>query len=48
MKEVIKPKTKFLEGEEEIFTLEDNEYLLITAIQDLTKAIKDLTARAMK
>jgi len=42
MSENIKPTTKPTEGEETIFTLEDKDYLLIKAIQDLTKEIQKL------
>lgn len=41
MKDVIKPTSKAAkEGEPIEFTLEDKDYLLITAIQDLAKAIR--------
>jgi len=40
--ENIKP-TSILTKENEAYTLEDKDYLLITAIQELTKAIKRLT-----
>jgi hypothetical protein len=39
----IKPTT--ILKEEEAYTLEDKDYLLIKAIQELTKAIKFLTSR---
>lgn len=39
----IKPKV-----EKDEYELDDEPYLLITAIQELTKAIRDLTARALK
>ena len=39
--ETIKPTSK----DKEEFTLEDKDYLLITAIQELTNAIKQLAAR---
>lgn len=41
MKEKIKPTTNFKEGEEE-YTIEDAQYLLIRAIQDLTNQIRRL------
>jgi hypothetical protein len=42
--EKIKPTSKLDEKKTE-YTLEDKDYLLITSIQELTKAIKVLTAR---
>ena len=39
----IKPKI-----EKEEYLLEDKDYLLITAIQDLTKAIRESTARTKR
>ncbi len=42
MSENIKPTTKPTEGEETIFTLEDKDYLLIKAIQDLTNQTRRL------
>jgi len=44
--EKIKPKTKLKENES--YELEDKDYLLITAIQDLTKAIARLEKRFYK
>ena len=41
MREKIKPTTKFKEEEEEVvFELEDKDYLLITAINNLADEIK--------
>ena len=43
MKDVIKPTTEAeKEGEPIVFTLEDKDYLLITALQDLTNQIRRL------
>lgn len=41
--EEIKPTT--ILDKEEFYTLEDKDYLLIKAIQELTKAIKYLTLK---
>lgn len=40
MKGEIKPKSKFEEGEDVVYNLEDKDYLLIKAIQDLTMEIQ--------
>lgn len=45
--EKIKPTT-ILDEKKKEYILEDKDYLLITAIQELTKAIKVLTARLIK
>jgi len=40
--EKIKPTTKFKEGEEKVYTIEDKDYLLIKAIIELTEEIRRL------
>jgi len=40
MIDAIKPTTIFKEDEEEVFTLEDKDFLLITAINNLTEELK--------
>jgi hypothetical protein len=46
--ETIKPTTKLMDISKDAYTLEDKDYLLITAIQELTQAIKQLTARLVR
>ena len=40
MNNKIKPTTNFKEDEEEVFILEDKDYLLIQALRELTHAIR--------
>ena len=44
----IEGTTTFKENEEKVYKLEDKDYLLITAINELTNAIKVLTARVSR